>query len=223
MDAPSAPGGSPATPSRPPIRRPFTQPARPPRASYGCMRGKLFLSRSRTLFFAGLLLAGLMCASGTAVALHAQVPRLDDMQFRGVWYEISHVPDKREKLCVGDTVQLVARGDKPHQLLLSDACDLKGGETATWSFVAAPAKHHDDGRLRIPFLLLLHHDYWVYAYDAAGQWCVVGSPNHRQGWIYARSPALPADALAQAQAAAAAAGFNMARLKQTPQPNPPRG
>ena len=156
-------------------------------------------------------------ALAAAPCLHAQVAKLDDMQFANVYYEISHIPDKREKPCSGDTVLLVARADKTHQVMLNGSCTLhKGGDT-DWSFTAAPAKHHEDGRLRIPFLLLFHHPFYVYGFDPGAGWCVIGTPNHKQLWIYSTQPTLAPDALAAATAAAASAGFNTAKLASTAQ------
>ena len=157
-------------------------------------------------------------AVALAPALHAQVAKLDDQQFANSWYEISHLPDKRQKLCAADTVLLVARGDKTNQLLMSGACTLKSGSNNYWTFTAAPARHHDDGRLRIPFLLLLHHPFFVYAFDPAAGFCVIGTPNHKQLWIYSLQPTLSPDALSQATSAAASAGFNTSKLVLTPQP-----
>ena len=156
-------------------------------------------------------------AAAAAPKLSAQVPKLDDIQFANVWYEISHLPDKREKLCGRDTELLIARGDKANQLLMSGACTLKDGKSNYWTFTAAPARHHDDGKLHTPALLLFHRAWWIYAFDPAAGYCIIGTPNHKQLWIYSLRPTLSPDALTQATSAATSAGFNTTKLVSTTQ------
>lgn len=167
---------------------------------------------------AGLALSML---AGAWVAGNAQgaqpVPALDLTKFTGTWYEIARLPNKAEKKCVGDALALYALEDKPGQFSVVNSCSLKDGTPQVRNDSGKQAKNATDGRLQISYFVFFSHKLWVIALDPTYQWAVVGTPNHKQLWVYARTVTLDAGVMAGLQSKAAAQGFDVAKLVMTPQ------
>lgn len=145
------------------------------------------------------------------------VPKLDLNQITGTWYEIARYPNKREKKCLGNAVMLVALGDKANHFQLVYTCKIKAGYTDAINIDGKAQDKAGDGKLKLGSIWPLYRKFWVLAVGPENAWSLVGSPNHKDLWIYSRMPALAPDAFAQIQARAVAQGFSAAKLTQTPQ------
>jgi lipocalin len=96
---------------------------------------------------------------------HAQtvsaIAKLDKASITGSWYEAAHLPNKREKHCAADEIELIALGDRPTQLQLVDACtDIKGYKDS-WNFTTI--KGNGSGALKVRTIWPLTRKYWVLA------------------------------------------------------------
>ena len=147
----------------------------------------------------------------------ASIPNLDVNRLPGVWYEIARYPFKPEKACKHDAVELVALADKAHQLQLIDSCTTAKGYAQTRNLIAKQAKKSTAAEFKITTIWPFHRKYWVLALDPANRWSLIGSPNHRDLWIFSKTPSLDPDVLTQIETTAAAAGFPANRLALTPQ------
>jgi len=146
------------------------------------------------------------------------VSKLDDMQFRGSYYQIARLPDKKEKHCIGNAVEMVARGDKLNEIDMVDSCKTKGSYADVRNTKAKRQnKKIDDGRLKITTFWPLSRRYWVLATAPDYSWFLSGTPNHKNLWIYAKSPALDDAQLNEIKALATSSGYNLAKLISQPE------
>jgi len=178
--------------------------------------GRQFLGKITAITLTGLVLA---CQPFAFAQAPTAVSHLDDDQMKGVWYEIARLPNKREKTCIGDAFQLDARGDKPNTLEWVDSCKTKSAYVNVHNSTAKPQnkKTPTDGHLKVGAFWPFTAKYWVIALGPDYGWYLLGSPNHKNLWIYSKSPTLTPDVLAQIESQAAAAGYPVAKLLLTAQ------
>ncbi len=143
------------------------------------------------------------------------VPKLDLATFTGKWYEIARFPNKREKKCVSDVFNLIAQGEKPTRLQFVSSCKNKGGFAEIRGAIIKAANKSGDGKLKLVSLWPFSTPFWVLALGPDNAWSLIGSPNHKQLWILAKTPTLDPQVLAEIEAKAAAQGFSPAKLIMT--------
>jgi apolipoprotein D and lipocalin family protein len=160
-----------------------------------------------------LLLGAARISSGQSVT---PVPKLDMTRFTGAWYVVARIPNKREKNCVSDTFVEITLADKPNRFQLVNACRVKTGDMEANNGSGKRDKS-GDGRLKVSFLWPFYTKYWVLAVDPDYEWALVGSPNHKNLWIYSRAISLAPEVLAEIEAKAAAQGFATAKIAIPPQ------
>jgi apolipoprotein D and lipocalin family protein len=168
----------------------------------------------RNATWAVLLLATCRIASAQTVTA---VPKLDVDRFTGSWYEIARLPVKREKSCVSDVVQLFAQGDKNSQLQSVGSCKTSKGYTNVWNATETAQDKIGDGKYKVTFVWPFSAMDWVLATGPDYDWALVGNPNHKELWIFSRTPAMSPDVLAAIKSQAVAQGFSAAKLISTPQ------
>ena len=166
----------------------------------------------RTAGGIGLLTLLLALAHVAGAQTVTPVPKLDLEKFTGTWYEVAHLPSKREKICVRNAVTLIAQGDKPRQLQFVDACQQKAGYIEARNESARPENKTGDGRMKMRRLVILSRKYWVLGLAPDYQWALAGSPNHKDMWILSRTSSLKPDTMAEIQAMATAQGFSLGKL-----------
>ena len=145
------------------------------------------------------------------------VPTLDFNQFTGSWYEIARLPTKREKICTGDVVEVIALGDKSKQLQIVTSCTTNKGYTEVRNATAETQKKRSDGELKVTYIWPFSEKNWVLDVAPDNAWVLIGSPNHKELWVYSRTTALSQDVLTMIEQKAASEGFNTAKLINTPQ------
>jgi apolipoprotein D and lipocalin family protein len=164
------------------------------------------------------MVVAMLLVAGQALAQGAQpVPHLDLKQIIGKWYEIARLPEKSEKKCVGDAIVLYAEGNKPWRFSMVTSCRLKDGTTDVHNFTGRETHKVADGQLELNKLLIFHTKHWVLGIAPDDQWVLVGSPNHKNLWILARTSTLSAEAMTQIKGIAAAQGFDVGKLVVGPQ------
>lgn len=166
------------------------------------------------LVFACLLLAATQRASAQTVT---PVPHLDLDRFVGKWYEVARYPTKLEKKCIGNVFQLIARGEKRQHLDLVSSCAIGDGFAYVRNGTIKAENKTGDGKLKVSYLWPFSTRYWVLALGPDEAWALVGSPNHKNLWVLARTAALKPDVLADIKSRAAAQGFLPDKLLLTPQ------
>jgi apolipoprotein D and lipocalin family protein len=167
-------------------------------------------------------IAATFLAATLALAASAQTAKplsnLDDMQFRGPYYQIARLPDKHEKSCVSNAVEMVARADKLNQISMVDSCKTKSSYADVRNTKAKRQnKTQADGRFKITTLWPFTRKYWILATSPDYSWFLAGTPNHKNLWIYAKTPTLDDATLNQIKSLATANGYNLAKLISQPQ------
>ena len=157
-------------------------------------------------------------AAAGAQAVSA-VPQLDLKRFSGGWYEVERLPDKAEKHCVADALQIYSIGDKPGHFQLVGSCILKDGEASIRNSNGRVDKA-GGGHLKLGFIFPFTSKLLVIAVDPAYDWAMVGTPNHKSLWLLSHNGELAPEMLAQLTAQAQAEGFNTANLVKVVQHHP---
>lgn len=169
---------------------------------------------SRVLALVCLLMT---LTQGSSAQTVSAMPKLDLNDFTGTWYEIARLPNKREKRCLGNAFALIATGDKPRQLQLVNSCITKNGFPNVRNGSIRAQDKSGDGRLKVSYLWPFSTKFWVLALGPENAWSLVGSPNHKELWIFARTTGLKPEVLAEIEQKAAAEGFSSDKLVMVPQ------
>ncbi|MFC6645401.1 lipocalin family protein [Granulicella cerasi] len=152
----------------------------------------------------------------------AQTPlKIDEMKLRKTWFEAARLPDKKQKQCTANPAGLWARGDKARQMRWTWFCTDKGGHMETHAVTATGSKEMD-GNYKSAFLYIFHRKYQILAVADDSSWLLLGSPNHKRLWLYTASPTPSSEAVESMKQKAATMGYDVSRLMQQPQTNPPK-
>lgn len=144
------------------------------------------------------------------------VPNLDLNRLRGTWYEIAKYPYKPTKQCLNNSFELIALGSAKRSVQIVDSCVTKRIYSDPTHNNAVQAKS-GSGELKTKHLFLFHRTRDVIAIAPDDSWFVIGSANHKDLWIYSKTPRLADDVLQSVEAQAAAQGFAAAKLTMTKQ------
>jgi apolipoprotein D and lipocalin family protein len=181
---------------------------------------------SRGAFALALLVALAGCQ--TANPPLQVVDEVDLARYLGRWYEIASFPQRFQEGCVATTAHYSLRDDG--RIRVENACrdgsfdgDLRRAEGVAW--VVDPAA--SSAKLKVQFFWPFRGDYWIIELDPDYRHAVVGHPSRDYLWILARTPTMDAADYAALLARIEAHGYDLARLKATPQPTaredpPPR-
>jgi apolipoprotein D and lipocalin family protein len=167
------------------------------------------------------LLVALLACRSPAAPLQV-VDEIDLDRYLGHWYEIASFPQRFQAGCVATSASYSRRDDG--RIRVENVCregrfDGELRRIEGLARVADPAG--SQARLEVQFFWPFHGDYWVIELDPAYRWAVVGHPSRRYLWILARErslePALYDDLLRRI----ASHGYDVSRLRRTPQPPGP--
>jgi apolipoprotein D and lipocalin family protein len=150
------------------------------------------------------------------------VNEVDLDRYVGRWYEIASFPQRFQRGCVATTANYTLRDDG--RIRVENECrdgafdgDLRRAEGVAW--VTDPGS--SQAKLKVQFFWPFRGDYWIIELDPEYRYAVVGDPSRNYLWILARTPTMdPADyetLLARIEAH----GYDLERLKPTPQPPAP--
>lgn len=161
-------------------------------------------------------------ARGTADAasLHT-VAALDLERYSGAWFEYARLPSAPEAVCAGDvTAHYAANADGTLRVL--NRCIDRAGVLRDVHGVGRPGDA--PGRLEVTFAPSLLHwlpfvwaPYWVIDIDSDYRHALVGTPDRKHLWLLARSPVIERATLQRMVELAEAEGFDIERLRRTPQ------
>lgn len=176
-------------------------------------------TRTISRFAIGLCIAALLqCALQPAQAQSVKaLPSIDLNRFTGTWYEIARLPNKREKKCIADVVQVLALGDKKNQLQIVESCKTNKGYTQIRNASAKGLKNSGDGKLKVTYLWPFSEKHWVLALGEQYEWALVGSPDHKTLWVLSRTRNMDNSTLSAIQQKAGSQGFHTDKMKMTAQ------
>jgi apolipoprotein D and lipocalin family protein len=157
-------------------------------------------------------MAAIVCGEAQAQT-PTPVPQLDLKRLAAQYYEIARLPNKPEKKCIGNAIALYNLGDKPGRLQLVTSCNQNGNFINVRNQDGRrQVKGGTDGKLKLGPFWPLYSKYWVLGLGADYEWALVGTPNHKKLWIYAKTATLRPDVLADIRTSAAAQGYKVDQL-----------
>lgn len=165
----------------------------------------------------GVLAVCLACCgrsvhAGTPVA---SVSHVDLNRYVGKWYEIASFPMFFQRQCIGDTTAQYARTPEGNVSVINRCRTKTGFDEVHGNAIVVQGT--GNARLKVSFFWPFRAAYWVIGLDADYRWAVVGNPNRKYLWVLSRTPQLPRDLLDAALKSAEAQGFDLAKLRYTPQ------
>lgn len=146
------------------------------------------------------------------------VASVDLHRYLGTWYEIATIPHFFQKDCVGVTADYSLRPDG--DIAVINTCHKKtlDGPVKTAKGKAWVVDRSTNAKLKVRFFWPFSGDYWIIELDAGYQWAVVGAPDRDYLWILCRTPHMDEALYSALLGKATAKGFDVGRLKRTPQP-----
>jgi apolipoprotein D and lipocalin family protein len=180
-----------------------------------------------------VMLAGLTFVTPPAHAGAQQqdvrtVARVDLARYAGDWFEAARFPNRFQDKCAGDVKATYARR-LDGRIDVVNRCRLADGSVDEARGVARVVDEQTSAKLKVrfapavlSFLPFVWGDYWVIGLADDYSWAVVGSPDRDYLWILSRRPEMSKAALSEAFDAARANGFDVDRLRMTPQTPPSR-
>lgn len=162
--------------------------------------------------FAALALACARPVQGQAVTA---LPSVDLNRFAGSWYEIARLPNKREKSCLADVLDLIAVAYKKDHLQLVRSCEAKNGYTDVSNAEIEAAKGGNGSKLKVTYVWPFSERIWILALGTDYSWVLLGSPNHKDLMVLARTRALGPDAMSEIEQKAASEGYATGKLTRT--------
>ena len=163
-----------------------------------------------------LLTAFVPGASPVAIAQSTSaLPSVDLNRFSGSWYEIARLPNKREKGCLADVVDLIALADKVDRLLLVTSCKAKNDYTDVANADIRTEKGSGGGKLKVIYLWPFSEKEWILALGPNYEWVLLGSPNHKALKVLSRTRTLSTEVLSDLKQKAASEGYATGKMTMT--------
>ena len=163
-----------------------------------------------------LLTAFVPGASSVAIAQSTSaLPSVDLNRFSGSWYEIARLPNKREKGCLADVVDLIALADKVDRLLLVTSCEAKNDYTDVANADIRTEKGSGGGKLKVIYLWPFSEKEWILALGPNYEWVLLGSPNHKALKVLSRTRTLSTEVLSDLKQKAASEGYATGKMTMT--------
>jgi apolipoprotein D and lipocalin family protein len=156
---------------------------------------------------------------------HAPLAVVDDIdldRFVGRWYEIASFPQRFQEGCVATSAEY-ARLDETRLRVVNTCRDetfdghLRRVDGIAW--VADPTDSR--AKLKVQFFWPFRGDYWVIELDRDYSLAVVGHPSREYLWILARNRTLDPRRYDEILARLEMQGYELDRLRLTPQPAEP--
>jgi apolipoprotein D and lipocalin family protein len=152
------------------------------------------------------------------VAAHVDLRR-----YAGDWYEFARLPSAPESPCVGN-VSAHYRLLRDGTLEVENRCVDRTGREQVVHGVGKPLPGGGASQLVVTFapawlhwLPMVWGDYWILHIDRDYQHALVGTPDRQHLWLLARTPDIERPVLQQLVEFAQAEGFDVERLRRTPQ------
>jgi apolipoprotein D and lipocalin family protein len=160
------------------------------------------------------------CASAQP-PLHV-VDDVDLDRYLGRWYEIASFPQWFQRGCVASTATYSRRPDG--RIGVVNECrdgsfdgELRRAEGVAW----VTDENQSFAKLKVQFFWPFRVDYWIIELDAEYCYAVVGHPSRDYLWILARTPSLDPMLYQAISDRLEAQGYDLTRLRLTPQPPGP--
>ena len=150
---------------------------------------------ARLLRAGSLGFLGLLVANTTAARTPEVVGFVDLDRYAGAWYEIARIPNRFQTHCHSN-VMADYRPAADKRLKVVNSCTDKHGNKDEAHGLARVVDPDSNAKLEVSFVSLFGWrlfwgDYWIFDLAPDYSYAVVGTPDHRFGWILSRTPTLP--------------------------------
>jgi len=150
------------------------------------------------------------------------VDEVDLDRYLGRWYEIASFPQHFQRGCVASMATYTRRDDGRIGVMNECRDGSFDGELRRADGVAWVADEEGSrAKLKVQFFWPFSGDYWIIELDPEYRYTAVGHPSRDYLWILARTPKLDPMLYRALSARLEAQGFDLNRLRLTPQPPPP--
>ncbi|KAL8152473.1 hypothetical protein V2J09_010233 [Rumex salicifolius] len=157
------------------------------------------------------------------------VKGLDVERYMGRWYEIASFPSFFQPRNGENTrATYTLNPDGTVHVLNETFSDGKRDAIEGTAYKANP--NSDEAKLKVkfyvpPFLPLIPvtGNYWILYLDEDYQYALIGEPTRKYLWILCRQTQLDEEAYNQLVDRAVAEGYDVSKLRKTPQSDPPEG
>ena len=151
------------------------------------------------------------------------IASLDVARYMGTWYEIAKYPNKFQDKCVRNTrADYQPKPDGMVQVL--NRCVMADGQTDEALGAARQVGPADSPKLQVrfapawlSFLPMVWGDYWVIDIDPQYQLVAVSEPKREYLWVLSRTTKVDATAYQALLDRLAQRGFDLQRIKVSPQ------
>ena len=147
------------------------------------------------------------------------VSNFDLSRYVGTWYQIAHIPNRFQAMCVDDTRAEYLLSEESMLKVINSCRDYDYNLHVAEGVARIGSKYLDTARLEVrfapkwlSFLPFVWGDYWVLDIDSEYTSVLVGSPNYKFLWILAREPEIPIDRYKQLAHRAGELGFDASKL-----------
>ena len=174
---------------------------------------------------AGILLIMIMIAGTAAIAAATAetkplevVSFVDIQKYLGTWYEITTIPQRFQKGCVGVTAHYSLRADGDIDVVNVCRKETLDGKERSVRGKAWVVDKTTNAKLKVRFFWPFSGAYWIIELDKDYQWVVVGHPNRNYLWILSRTPQMDGALYDELLKRIAAKGYDLSKIKKTLQP-----
>jgi apolipoprotein D and lipocalin family protein len=171
------------------------------------------------ILLAAVALAG--CGTTTSERLGLPPPttvaHVDLQRYLGTWYDVASFPQRFQEGCTGTTATYSLRDDGDVGVVNRCRLGTLDGEEDVAEGRARVVDPATNAKLEVSFFRPFWGDYWIVDLGADYEYAVVGDPSRDYLWILSRTPALDATVYDGILARLRAQGYEVERLRRTPQ------
>ncbi len=163
-----------------------------------------------TLLFTLITIASMSQALQTVSAV-------DLTKYAGKWFEIASYPQFFQKGCTCTTAEYTLT-DKGY-VIVENRCnkDSVNGKPIYIKGKAFVVEHSSNAKLKVQFFWPLKGKYWIIDLAEDYAYAVVSNPNKKSLWILSRTAAMDDDTYQQIVSKLKRNGFDISKIKRTPQ------
>ncbi|KAG4991096.1 hypothetical protein AAZX31_09G092100 [Glycine max] len=155
------------------------------------------------------------------------VKGLDLQRYMGRWYEIASFPSRNQPKDGENTrATYTLRNDGTVQVLNETWSNGKRGYIQGTAYKVDPKS--DEAKFKVKFyippflpIIPINGDYWVLFTDDEYQYALIGQPSRNYLWILSRKPHLDDEIYNELVQRAKNVGYDVSKLRKTPQSDPP--
>lgn len=145
------------------------------------------------------------------------VTKVDLERYLGKWYDIASFPQPFQIGCVATTAEYSRRADGLIEVVNRCRKGALDGPEAVARGRARVVDEATNAKLEVSFFGPFWGKYWIIELGADYEYAVVGHPSRDYLWILSRTPTMDSDRYAGILARLMGHGYDITRLRRTPQ------